>query len=56
MTEEIYACFFCGAHCTKEDYCYGCGAYICDECSEKRPSPWGRHNPEDHELEEEEEE
>ena len=43
-------CYFCGVACEDGDYCYGCEAYICDECSSIREAPWGKHIPEEHEI------
>ena len=47
--QSMVVCHFCGStKVTERDLCRGCGVYICDECKEKRHSPFGKHNPEDH--------
>ena len=43
-------CFFCGGIVGVEDYCYGCGEYICENCYGYPPS--GRHKVEAHQEDE----
>lgn len=34
-------CFFCGAGCTEDDFCFGCHEHVCEQChqnDELRPS------------------
>jgi len=52
MEQEEARCHFCGSpDVTDEDYCYGCGVYICQACSfEEDEIPAGRHKPEDHDI------
>ena len=48
--KESPKCYFCKTDCTDEDYCYGCGQYICSTCDET--GAWGDHEPSDHKSEE----
>ena len=41
-------CYFCGKPCDKEDYCFGCGEYVCSNCDET--SPFGSHDVEEHRI------
>lgn len=40
-------CYFCKREVTEMDYCYGCGEYVCQECTGEDP-PGGKHKVEDH--------
>ncbi len=53
--KEQMQCYFCGGQCIEGQYCYGCKKYICDECETVEDPPWGKHLPEDHQEQEEEE-
>lgn len=47
----IVACFHCRAPCTEEDYCFGCEAFVCAQCSPYFDGPGGpNHEPKDHLL------
>ena len=51
MTEREVAaevCWHCGEAATNEDFCYGCGVYVCNECSLNYELPPGSHEPEAH--------
>jgi len=39
-------CYFCNRECDEEDYCVGCGEYICSKCDLN--DCMGDHVPEDH--------
>lgn len=45
------SCHLCGAKCTDDDYCEGCGCHICAACDhsdpDKRPQVTA-HEPEAH--------
>lgn len=42
-------CFACGKDVDHDDYCYGCKAYVCDECDQRQyTGAIGPHKPEDH--------
>jgi hypothetical protein len=48
---SVVNCVLCGNSCTAEDYCYGCCAYVCEDCDDPDPDkrPQGvQHRPEDH--------
>lgn len=48
-------CYFCDCEVTEDDYCSGCGEYICETCDET--GAMGDHEPEHHqEIDEEEDE
>lgn len=49
LSKKEPKCYFCGKHCTEEDFCYGCQQYICEDCDET--GIMGSHDPEDHRLE-----
>lgn len=41
-------CYFCKVPVEgDEEYCYGCGAYICDNCDDYAQA-LGAHTPEEH--------
>jgi len=42
-------CYFCGVVCYEEDFCYGCGKYVCSCCDKMHPV--GHHKPEEHRKE-----
>ncbi len=50
LVTENGNCHFCGREVTSDDYCYGCGHYVCEECDdyEAMDRPSGTHNVEDH--------
>jgi len=48
MTAGERECFNCFEPCDDDDYCYGCGAYVCEACASVVDVPWGEHAPEDH--------
>jgi hypothetical protein len=41
-------CYFCGSPCAADDFCYGCGAYVCDDCETVKSAPHGIHKPAAH--------
>ena len=43
---DYWECHFCGKRVGEEGYCFGCGAWICDECNIGHPV--GDHTVEDH--------
>ncbi len=43
-------CFNCKKECTKDDFCHGCGKYVCSECDVSHP--WGKHAAYEHLQEE----
>ena len=44
-------CSVCGERkCKTEDFCNGCGAFVCESCEGDNP-PMGEHDVEDHETE-----
>jgi recombinational DNA repair protein (RecF pathway) len=48
VSDVANKCFNCGQQCNDDDYCHGCGAYVCGECWTDGDAPWGKHAPEDH--------
>jgi hypothetical protein len=48
-TDDEGPCALCGKECENEDWCYGCGAFICDGCADN-PDTMGDHDPEDHKV------
>lgn len=44
-TDDTGPCVFCGARCTEDEYCIGCGNFVCDECDTQ--SAW-EHTLTDH--------
>lgn len=44
--EEAKKCFLCSNPCTEDDYCNGCGKYICQSCDVHQPV--GEHEPHEH--------
>ncbi len=40
-------CFNCHVGCTSYSFCYGCRAYVCDDCEVGSTNGEG-HTPEDH--------
>ena len=43
-------CYFCSQELPGDDnYCYGCGHYICSCCDHRDPGAMGSHPVEDHE-------
>ena len=54
MADETL-CYLCEeTPIAKEDFCYGCKQSICEDCAVNQNMPFGRHDPEDH-LDEDEE-
>ena len=49
---KIPICYFCEKKVTEDDYCFGCKHYVCQDCSTN--DPWGDHNVDEHQEEEEE--
>jgi hypothetical protein len=47
-------CYFCDAECDEDDFCYGCGNYICSECDQIEQIR--HHLPDDHRAEDAEDE
>lgn len=49
MTEESETgkCYFCSKDLTKDNYCYGCKEFICENC-DTETIPFGRHHPSEH--------
>ena len=41
-------CILCGASCKPEEFCHGCQHHICNAHGD---SPWGNHEPEEHDEE-----
>lgn len=42
-------CVLCEPPVEEQDFCYGCEAYICQECNDTYPDvPGGKHKPIDH--------
>lgn len=46
MINPLNTCFFCHSNVTSEDYCLGCGNYICEVCDDRLPL--GQHNVHEH--------
>lgn len=47
---EIHECYFCKTVVTEDNYCRGCGNYICEYC-DQATSPLGKgHATENHKL------
>ena len=40
-------CFHCGIAAGRDDYCFGCGKYVCQECNSNLRL-MGKHLPGDH--------
>jgi hypothetical protein len=43
---DVMVCKLCGKPVTKDEYCYGCRAYICAD--HQADTHMGPHAPEDH--------
>lgn len=42
-------CFNCGKAVTEDDFCFGCKAYVCEECNTNGLNvPWGGHDKSAH--------
>jgi len=39
-------CHFCGKKVTEDEYCFGCGNYVCSCCDKNEP--FGDHKVEEH--------
>ena len=50
VTDLTEKCYWCETSVGKEEYCWGCGFYFCDECEHSDPNdrPSGDHRPIDH--------
>ncbi len=51
MLEDTFVelkCHFCGGDTNAEHLCYGCGAYLCENCEDTEDDPWGEHEPSAH--------
>ena len=52
---ETAPCHFCKQECDRaENYCYGCGKVICENCAVNWDMPMGSHPPGLHRVEPEE--
>lgn len=47
-------CYFCNKQTDFDHFCYGCGQYVCDDCS--LSDPVGFHTPEEHSESDDEDE
>lgn len=54
--EIIPICYFCEKVVSEEDYCYGCGHYVCQDCIKDDCFGQGKHCVDDHQPPEEDEE
>ena len=41
-------CHFCRRPCSSDDFCRGCGVYVCLKCDSSPSVPFGEHAPEAH--------
>lgn len=41
-------CALCGAITQREDYCFGCKSYVCDDCDPGLSDTCGAHDVADH--------
>lgn len=46
MPKRTSECALCEEEVNVDFFCYGCGAYICENCRVEHPS--GKHKVEDH--------
>ena len=46
VVDLVPRCYFCKKVAGEDDYCYGCGEYICENCYGYPPS--GRHDVAQH--------
>lgn len=44
----------CGTKCNDDNYCYGCGKFVCETHATNPELPWGSHETEQHWEEDEE--
>jgi hypothetical protein len=49
-------CHFCEKVVDKDNWCFGCHVFVCDECDTNIDRGWGAHLPEDHQASDEIEE
>jgi hypothetical protein len=49
---DIPKCYFCKTPVTEDEYCYGCGEYVCDDCGLSMNPPFGKHPVEAHQEDE----
>lgn len=47
--DEDPHCYFCSQEVTDDNYCHGCGHYVCTPCDHRDPGAMGSHPAEDHE-------